>query len=82
MPKSFSGFFLKVQSEENCYPVSDCPNCKAIDVPFVIYPIPGPNNIYSSVISCLNCHQEVPQLRAKGFVSLIDLEAKEWDREL
>ena len=65
--------------DEYYYPVADCTNCGKLDIPFGIFY--NPYEIADIRYYCLNCHEgELKNI--KGYVSLIDLEDSEWDREL
>lgn len=67
---------------EGQYPVGDCFACGAKDIPFGVLLIKIEGGEYSALTYCLKCHQPVKNLKAKGYVSLQDLEDAGWASEL
>ena len=67
---------LKSFSVENCFPVGDCTTCGRKRVPFAY------TNTTPPIGYCLNCHNAVENTKARGYVSLVDLEESEWDIEI
>ena len=68
---------LKTKSDDNTYPVVDCPACGQQDVPCVIdwY-------VFMGKMFTLCCHELVEKPVIKGWVSLVDLEDTGWDGEI
>ena len=66
--------------DEHIYPIADCTNCGAKEVPFNITWLHDGATLIE-VTYCLNCHWGEPE-NIKGYVSLLELEEREMDTEL
>lgn len=64
------------QDMEHCYPIIDCPECGAVDVPV------GYLNSIRAEPYTLCCHTILENIKPKGYVSLLDLEESYWNEQL
>lgn len=63
------------------YPVADCPNCGKQDIPFGTLSFIE-DGMPKTITYCLSCHTKVEGIVPTGYMSMLELEEKGWDREL